>query len=211
MKGGARIAIGVGIGYVLGRTRKMRFALSLAGAAMARRNTGMPAELLERGTSLLKSSPELTQLTDTVRGDLLGAVRSAAVTATSNRLDALNTRLQQGSTLVADRDRDERETDSYEDEDEYETRQDTGEASADEDEDLADEVDSGTDRDEDDERGRRPVARARVGRPRAARARTTSTRTSERKSGSSDRKSASTVRRRARAEADDAPVRRTRR
>ncbi|MET8429046.1 hypothetical protein [Nocardia sp. NPDC004860] len=122
MKGGTRIALGAGIGYVLGRRRKMRFALSLAAAAIARRNTGMTGELLERGTSLLKSSPELAQLTDTVRGELLGAVRSAAVTATSNRLDALNTRLQQGSTPGADRGPDERETDSYEEEDEGDER-----------------------------------------------------------------------------------------
>ncbi|MGV9666030.1 hypothetical protein [Nocardia niigatensis] len=135
MKDGVRIVVGVGIGYVLGRTRKMRFALSLAGAAMARRNTGMTAELLERGTSLLKSSPELAQLTDTVRGELLGAVRSAAVTATSNRLDALSARLEQGSTLVADRGPDERETDSRET-DSYE---------------------------EEDERRGRPAARARAG------------------------------------------------
>ncbi|MGY4098739.1 hypothetical protein ACW2Q0_04115 [Nocardia sp. R16R-3T] len=197
----------MGIGYLLGRTRKMRFALSLAGAAMAKRNTGMPAELLERGTSLLKSSPELTQLTDTVRGELLGAVRSAAVTATSNRLDALNDRLQQGSTLVADRD--ERETDSFEDEDEDETRRDAEEASTDEDEDLAGEDDSGTDRA--DEHRKRPAARARAGSPRATRTRKTSSRTSERRAGSADRKSASTVRRRTRADADEAPVRRTRR
>ncbi|MFE3230106.1 hypothetical protein [Nocardia sp. NPDC059228] len=122
MKGGTRIALGAGIGYVLGRRRKMRFALSLAAAAMVRRNTGMTGELLERGTSLLKSSPELAQLTDTVRGELLGAVRSAAVTATSNRLDALNTRLQQGSTPGADRGPDERETDSYEEDEGDERR-----------------------------------------------------------------------------------------
>ncbi len=207
MKGGTRIAMGVGIGYLLGRTRKMRFALSLAGAAMARRNTGMPAELLERGTSLLKSSPELTQLTDTVRGELLGAVRSAAVTATSNRLDALNDRLQQGATLVADRDRDEREKGSDEDEDE--PLRNAREASADEDEDLTDEDDSGTDRDEDDERRHRSTARA--GSPRSARTRKTSSRTSERTSRSADRKPASSVRRRTSADADQAPVRRTRR
>ncbi|WP_147471577.1 hypothetical protein [Nocardia stercoris] len=112
MKGGARIVAGVGVGYMLGRRRKMRFALSLAGAAMARRNTGMTTELLERGTSLLKSSPELTQLTDTVRGELLGAVRSAAVTAASNRIDALSARLEPGSTLVAERGDDECETSS---------------------------------------------------------------------------------------------------
>src|SRR5690348_8846659 len=100
MKGGTSIAVGVGIGYLLGRTRKMRFALGVAGAMMAKRSSDIPGELLERGTSLLKSSADLTQLTDTVRDELLGAARSAAVTAASNQLDSLNTRLQQGSSLL---------------------------------------------------------------------------------------------------------------
>ncbi|MBF6277186.1 MULTISPECIES: hypothetical protein [Nocardia] len=98
MKGGTSIAVGVGIGYLLGRTRKMRFAL---GVMMAKRSSDIPGELLERGTSLLKSSADLTQLTDTVRDELLGAARSAAVTAASNQLDSLNTRLQQGSSLLS--------------------------------------------------------------------------------------------------------------
>ncbi|WP_433567397.1 hypothetical protein ACQP1O_20700 [Nocardia sp. CA-151230] len=212
MKGGTRIAIGVGVGYLLGRTRKMRFALSLAGAAMAKRSSGLPGELLGRGTELLKSSPELAELTDTVRGELVGAVRSAAVTAASNRLDALNTRLQQGSTIVSDTERDRsHETDSDEDQGGGDTSREAGETSA-EDEDLGDERDTGADRDEHDEADRgRPTARARSSSPRTTRARKTGSRTPVRKSGSSDRQPASSTRRRSRADADEAPVRRTRR
>ncbi|MGQ4619975.1 hypothetical protein ACT89H_28895, partial [Nocardia sp. R7R-8] len=105
MKGGAKIALGVGLGYLLGRTKKMRFAMTLAGAVLARRSTGAPAELLERGTELLKSTPELTRITDTVRDELVGAARAAAVTAASNRIDALSDRLQRGTTLLAGEDR----------------------------------------------------------------------------------------------------------
>ncbi|MFI7664666.1 hypothetical protein [Nocardia sp. NPDC049526] len=222
MKGGARIAIGVGIGYVLGRTRKMRFALALAGAAMSRRSTGMPAELLERGTSLLKSSQELTQITDTVKGELVGAVRSAAVTAASNRIDALNARLQQRAIPDAEEDRVEsREPDS--DEDEYERPEDelAEEEPAEEepaeddegDEDEYDEDDSGRTRDEYDEDSARTSARPRARRTRTA-ARTTGSRTSDRVPGSAERKAPSARRRRSRVdtdEADEAPVRRTRR
>ncbi|MFD7844755.1 hypothetical protein ACFV4K_17685 [Nocardia sp. NPDC059764] len=209
MKGGTRIAIGVGIGYILGRTRKMRFALSLAGAAMAKRSSGMPAEVLERGTSLLKSSPELAELTDTVRGELVGAVRSAAVTAASNRIDALNTRLQQGSTAASDTDRDRsHETDSDEDQDGEDTSPDAGESTAGEDEDLEDRSESGTDHD-DEEHRETPAARSSS--PRSTRARKSGSRTPVRRSGSSDRQPASSTRRRSRADADEAPVRRTRR
>ncbi|MBF6297179.1 hypothetical protein IU459_06430 [Nocardia amamiensis] len=90
----------MGAGYLLGRTRKMRLALTLAGAAMARRSSGgATQELLERGTSLLRSSPELAGITDTVRQQLMGAARAAAVTAASNRIDALNARLQQRAAI----------------------------------------------------------------------------------------------------------------
>ncbi|MGW5921741.1 hypothetical protein ACWFPY_22370 [Nocardia fluminea] len=197
MEGGTRIAIGVGIGYVLGRTRKMRFALGLAGAAMARRSSGTPGELMKFGTSLVKSSPELSQLTDTVRGELLGAVRSAAVTAASSRIDALNDRLQQGSTLVADED-DAGETDSGDDYDEPD--RDDEDAAADQNEDLEDEDDTA-----------QPAPRARARRSSSTAARKTASRAADRRSGSADRKPPSSTRRRSRADTDEAPVRRTKR
>ncbi|MEV6431651.1 hypothetical protein [Nocardia sp. NPDC051463] len=215
MKGGTRIAIGVGIGYLLGRTHKMRFALMMAGAAMSRRSSGVPAELLKQGTSLLKSSPQLTQLTDTVRGELLGAVRSAAVTAASNRIDAFNARLEQGSTLLTgEEDRDEsRETESDEDEyDDEPTRHERAAADEDEDEDLED--DEAEDEEEDTGQS---TARTRTRRTGSASGRKTDSRTSVRRSGSrsesgsGDRKPTSSARRRSRSDADKAPVRRTRR
>lgn len=99
MKCGMRMAGAVGVGYVLGRTRKMKFALMLAGVGMSGR--GGPQALLERATSAVGSAPELAKITDTVRGELLDAARSAAVTAASNRIDALNTRLQQHDEVAA--------------------------------------------------------------------------------------------------------------
>ncbi|WP_433709188.1 hypothetical protein ACQP2U_21910 [Nocardia sp. CA-084685] len=241
MKGGARIAIGVGIGYLLGRTRKMRFALALAGAAMSRRSAGVSGELLEQGTSLLKSSPELAQITDTVKGELLGAVRSAAVTAASNRIDALNARLQQRAVPDSQEVRGEsQERDSDEDEDEDERPADESaeeepvedesaeeepaedesaeeepaeEEAAEDDEDAADEYDE-----DDSDRTGDEEAEPTSAPPRARRTRTTmrrtGSRTSDRSTGSAERKTPSVRRRRTRVdtdEADEAPVRRTRR
>ncbi|MGK8489893.1 hypothetical protein [Nocardia asiatica] len=212
----------MGIGYLLGRTRKMRFALSLAGAAMARRSAGTPGDLLERGTSLLKQSPELTRITDTVRDELLTAARSAAVTAASNRLDALNARLQQGSTLLADTDRrGSAETDSDEDEYEDEAAEDQApehdeqtsedDEQAAEDDELEDEYEEDEDRSEEDEdEDERPAARRRPRRPGTATRRAASSRSADRSSGSADRKPSGSRTRRSRADADEAPVRRTR-
>ncbi|MFG3519837.1 hypothetical protein ACGF5S_06185 [Nocardia nova] len=204
MKGGTSIAVGVGIGYLLGRTRKMRFALGVAGAMMAKRSSDIPGELLERGTSLLKSSADLTQLTDTVRDELLGAARSAAVTAASNQLDSLNSRLQQGSSLLSGDSllsgKDRERASAAEPDDEGEPEVVDVESS---DEDL-EEVDSG-DREEDREP---PAPRAR--KSAAPRARKTTSRTSTTRK-SAERKPVSVSRRRSSSDSDEPPVRRTRR
>ncbi|MFF0241031.1 hypothetical protein ACFYRW_12440 [Rhodococcus pyridinivorans] len=94
MKPGARVALGVGIGYFLGRTKKMRVAMMLAGAGMTGKLPSNPQELLQRSASMLGSSPEINKITESVRGELMHAARAAAVTAASNRIDALNERLQ---------------------------------------------------------------------------------------------------------------------
>ncbi|WP_146102302.1 hypothetical protein [Nocardia nova] len=204
MKGGTSIAVGVGIGYLLGRTRKMRFALGVAGAMMAKRSSDIPGELLERGTSLLKSSADLTQLTDTVRDELLGAARSAAVTAASNQLDSLNTRLQQGSSLLSGDSllsgKDRERAPAAEPDDEGEPEVLDVESS---DEDL-EEADSG-DREED----REPPA-PRTRKSAAPRARKTTSRTSTTRK-SAERKPVSVSRRRSSSDSDEPPVRRTRR
>ncbi|WP_406266506.1 hypothetical protein OH799_20390 [Nocardia sp. NBC_00881] len=233
MKGGARIAAGVGVGYVLGRTRKMRLALSLGGAVLARRSSGGPQELLQQGTSLIRSSPELTKITETVRAELLGAARAAAVTAASNRIDSLNARLQQraAETGADEEPGESREFTSGRDEDEYDETSEDDYAGDDyeresDEEDLEDEYpdEEGepeedidveeTDEDDGDQETRAPArARpaARTGRTRAGESRS---RGPDKASGSEGRASATPGRRRVRADADTAehaPVRRTRR
>ncbi|MEU1951915.1 hypothetical protein [Nocardia rhamnosiphila] len=199
MKGGARIALGVGIGYFLGRTRKMRWAMGLAGAAMSKRSTGLAGELLERGTSTLGGTKELTKITDTVRGELLGAVRSAAVTAASNRLDALNDRLQSPVPT--------------EDEDEDEDGGGRGRPAATE-EDTEPEpnaADETADETPDEEEAEEPAPRPRARRTTATKSSRSGTRTSTRSSDSGESGTTASRRRRAGADTDKAPVRRTRR
>lgn len=200
MKGGARIALGVGIGYFLGRTRKMRWAMGLAGAAMSKRSTGLAGELLERGTSTLGGSQELTKITDTVRGELLGAVRSAAVTAASNRLDALNERLQ--SPVPTD----------DEDEDGGGRRAAATEEDAEPEPSEADETaDEEPDESPDEEEAEEPAPRPRARRTTATKTSRSGTRTSTRSSGSGESGTTTSRRRRAGDDSDKAPVRRTRR
>jgi len=95
MKGGMRAATAIGIGYLLGRRKKLRTATLLA-AATAAGGSAVAGPILKRGMQMAmnsdavaKMAPQLGELTETVRGDLLGAGKAAAAAAFSNRVDAL--------------------------------------------------------------------------------------------------------------------------
>lgn len=100
MKGGAQTALALGVGYILGRRRKMRLATMLAlGAA-----TGGAAKLgpaaLRQGTKYLGKTdiagalgPQVTEIVNTVRGELLDAAKGAAATAVTSRIDTLSDNL----------------------------------------------------------------------------------------------------------------------
>lgn len=92
MKCGARVALGVAGGYLLGRTKKMKLALMFAGMA-AGRSAGGPGELLKGGTKLLSSSPELARLTDEVRGRLMEAGKTAALAVATRQVESLTDRV----------------------------------------------------------------------------------------------------------------------
>ena len=63
-------------GYFLGRTKKMKLALMLGGMA-AGRQAGGPGQILAQGSKLLSASPELSALTEQVRGRLIEAGKGA--------------------------------------------------------------------------------------------------------------------------------------
>jgi hypothetical protein len=92
VKCGARVALGVAGGYLLGRTKKMKLALMLGGMAAGRR-AGGPGELLNRGTKLLETSPELSRLVGDVRGRLLEAGKGAALAVAARQVEALTDRV----------------------------------------------------------------------------------------------------------------------
>lgn len=96
MKGGIRAAVAIGVGYVLGRRRKMRVATVLAVGAATGGIAGLGGSALKRGAQALGSTdalgklgPQFGEIADTVRGDLVDAGKAAAVAAVSGRIDAL--------------------------------------------------------------------------------------------------------------------------
>jgi len=94
-----QIAAAVIVGYWMGRAHRKKLALLLA-AASAGRLAGGPQEMVARAAKFLQSSPQFAELSESVRGQLLDAVKVAAMSAVTARVDALNNRLLSGSDEV---------------------------------------------------------------------------------------------------------------
>jgi len=101
MKCGARVALGVAGGYFLGRTKKMKLALML-GTVAAGQRVGGPGELLGQATKLLSASPELTRLTDEVKGRLFDAGKGAALAVAARQVEALTDRVGKRVESIGD-------------------------------------------------------------------------------------------------------------
>ncbi|MEN0135094.1 MAG: hypothetical protein AAGC80_08090 [Rhodococcus sp. (in: high G+C Gram-positive bacteria)] len=204
MTGKGQIALAVGAGYMLGRTKKMKLALMLAAGGASRQfPSGGSLGLLNEGRKLLAESPEVAKLGKTVRHELMNAAKTAAVTAASQRINSLNSRLESGESLLGDaaggkkskRRRDEESEDDYEDaEVEWEESD--------------QEPDDGAEPDEDSED--KPRARKRPAPRRRSSSSGTSRPRRSRSSTNDDDELAKARRTRAEATSDSTPVRRTR-
>jgi hypothetical protein len=101
MKGSTRAATALAVGYLLGRRRKFRTAVVMA-AATAAGGSSVGGMVMRQGTKMLGSSealgkvaPQVGDLVDIVRGDLLSAGKAAVTAAASNRVDALTDSLHE--------------------------------------------------------------------------------------------------------------------
>ena len=84
-----QVAAAVALGYFLGRTKKMKLAITIGGVLAGRRFGTDPQQLLRQGAKVLSSSPGLSSVTETVRGRLADAAKEAATAALSGRIDSL--------------------------------------------------------------------------------------------------------------------------
>lgn len=104
MKGGTQAAMAIGVGYVLGRRRKMRTATVLA---IATATGGLGGMALRRGMKMLgstealsKVAPQLGDIAGTVRGDLVDAGKAAATAAVSSRIESLTDSLHERAETI---------------------------------------------------------------------------------------------------------------
>lgn len=95
MKGSMGAAIALGIGYALGRKKRLRTATLMA-AATAFGSSSAGTLVLKRGLKVLsntgafgKLAPQLSEIADTVRDDLLDAGKAAVAAAVSNQVDSV--------------------------------------------------------------------------------------------------------------------------
>lgn len=100
MKCTMRAAVALGVGYLLGRRHKLRTATVMAVAAAAG-GTSVGRTALRRGAQefvnsrvLDKVSPQVGEIVDAVRGDLLDAAMAAASAEVTSKIDALSDSLQ---------------------------------------------------------------------------------------------------------------------
>lgn len=99
MESGARIALAVGFGYVLGRRRKLRTALTLAAAVAAGRASQQPGGLKKVASDLLSVNPQLGNL-GKLGTPLATAGKAAATAAAGSGIDALSGKLRGGADAL---------------------------------------------------------------------------------------------------------------
>jgi hypothetical protein len=109
MKCSTQAALAIGAGYLLGRRRKMRLAAMLAAGAATGGLGSLGGKALQRGVKMLgstealgKFAPQLGELADTVRGDLIDAGKAAATAAVNNRIESLTDSLHERAEIVRD-------------------------------------------------------------------------------------------------------------
>jgi len=136
MSATTKIAVGVAGGYLLGRTKKMRLAITLGSMLAGQRIATNPQALLAQGNKLVESNPELQKLQDEVRGRLMDAFKAAALTTATSRLESITESLRGVPELQSS---DEEEEEGEEPEDEYESEEDDEGEEEPEDEDEYDE------------------------------------------------------------------------
>lgn len=103
MNSRATLALAVAGGYVLGRTKKAKLALSIGGMVLGRRLQLDPQRLLSLVDQQLKANPQLGELREQLREDLGGVGRAAAGAFLTRRIDGLADSLHERTLGVQDR------------------------------------------------------------------------------------------------------------
>jgi hypothetical protein len=107
MKGGTQAALVLGVGYLLGRRRKLRTATVVAAAAATGGVGSLGGAAVKRGLKTLGASkalgdlgPQVSELAEIVRGDLVEAGKAAALASVNKRIGSLSDTLRDRADIV---------------------------------------------------------------------------------------------------------------
>lgn len=95
------LAMGLAGGYLLGRTRKAKLALTVASVVLGRRMGVNPQRLLTEGVKKLSDSPEFSRLEEQIRDELMAAGRSMVTAAANRRMDSLSDALSDRTAALS--------------------------------------------------------------------------------------------------------------
>src|SRR3954447_21384126 len=159
MSAAGRIGLGVAAGYLLGRTKKMRLAITVGSMLAGQRVATDRAGIMRQLGGVVENNPELSKLRDQITGRMLEAAKSAAIATATSRLEGVTDSLRGLPAAQQDSDDDEYadDEDQYED-DEYDDAEEGDEsaegddsAEGDEEDEAVDEAPEGDDDDEVDD------------------------------------------------------------
>src|SRR5690349_3480289 len=95
MSNTSKIALAVTSGYLLGRTKKLRLAITVGSMLAGQRIATNPTALLKQLNGLIEKNPELSKLQDQITGKLVESAKSAAISAATSRLESFNDSLRE--------------------------------------------------------------------------------------------------------------------
>src|SRR5689334_13146543 len=116
MSAATKIGLGVASGYLLGRTKKLKLAITIGSMLAGQRIATSPQGMLKQGSELIDKNPELKKLQDQITGRLFEALKDAAITTATSRLESMNSRLLESGSRDEATDGDDEYDDEYEDE-----------------------------------------------------------------------------------------------
>jgi len=101
MSAAGKIALGVASGYLLGRRKKMKLAITVGSMLAGKKIATDPRGLLKQLNELVEQNEELSKLADQVRGELFSAARSAAIATANSRMDGLSDAIRDRSDRLS--------------------------------------------------------------------------------------------------------------
>jgi hypothetical protein len=125
MEDKTKVALAVGAGYMLGRTKNLKLAFTVAGLLAGQRIRANPQALLKQASTLVQNNPQLAALQSELQGRMIDAAKNAAVSVATSRVEKLTETLRtRGEKKRAGG---EADTEPEEPEDEYEEAAEEGE------------------------------------------------------------------------------------